>query len=1144
MELPPKKGWHADLEPNSPAGASLFAGGGEMGERVRTFDWSRTPLGPIESWSPALRMMTGFLLANRFPLLLWWGPQFIQIYNDAYRPVLGAKHPNPGLGRPLSECWSEIWHVLRPLVETPFNGGPATWMEDIFLEINRHGFTEETHFTIAYSPVPDETVPTGIGGVLATVHEITENIINERRIALLRDLGAHSAKARTAKEACENAAAAFRDSKDIPFVLFYLLDSNRKNARLAALSGIGKGTEMSPNVIPLDHDSPWPAREVLETEQIKLVESLSKKFKDVPCGPWSVPAHAAAVVPIRSNMHGQPAGFIIAGLSPRRRYDAHYTSFLDLVSTQVATAVANARSYEEERKRAEALAELDRAKTTFFSNVSHELRTPLTLMLGPIEDELREHPETRPRLELVHRNSLRLLKLVNTLLDFARIEAGRVQANFEPTDLSAYTADLASGFRSAMESAGLQFVVDCPPLPEPIFVDREMWEKVVLNLLSNAFKFTLKGSVAINLRFRGDSIEFTVSDTGAGIPSAELPRIFERFHRARSTQARTHEGTGIGLALVQELVRLLGGEIRVNSVEGQGTVFTVNLPTGSKHVPKNLKRATKATSTAVGQAPFLQEASSWLPESTKTSGAGALNPIENYEPPPASRRPGKILVAEDNADMRHYITGLLREHYTVTAVGDGQAALEAIRVARPDLVLSDIMMPRLDGFELLRELRSNADTQTIPVILLSARAGEEARVEGISRQANDYLVKPFSARELFARVSTHLELAQVRREAEAALRERENRFHTWLQASTNIMYCMSADWREMRLLVGKDFIADTKDPNLTWLEKYIHPDDQKRVMAAIQDAIRTRTPFQLEHRVIKKDGATGWVSSHAIPLLDDRGEIIEWFGAASDISVRKEAEQKMAELLEREKAARQVAETATRMKDHFLATLSHELRTPLNPVLLIASDSVENEALPAEVRAQFEVILKNIEVEARLIDDLLDLSRINHGKLNLKLRTVDAHGVLQEAINTVQDRLREKRIRGSFKLDASRHQIRADAVRLQQIFWNVLNNAIKFTPEDGQISVETFLPNGDGHFGVKITDTGIGMTAVELERIFLPFSQGDHSNDKSGKYGGLGLGLALSKKLVELHSGNIHATSEGRYRGCSFVIEFPLAPAG
>ncbi|HEY9443327.1 MAG TPA: hypothetical protein VIQ25_08855, partial [Gemmatimonadales bacterium] len=210
--------------------AGWLAGGGEMGALIRAFDWSRTPIGPIETWSPALRMMVGFMLANRFPLLLWWGPEFISIYNDPYRPVLGAKHPW-GLGRPVRECWSEIWPILQPLIETPFNGGPATWMEDIELEINRHGFVEETHFTIAYSPVPDETAPRGIGGVLATVHEISDKVVSERRVAALHDLGARVSEARTEDEACVRAAATLeRHAKDLPFALIYLLEPGGERA--------------------------------------------------------------------------------------------------------------------------------------------------------------------------------------------------------------------------------------------------------------------------------------------------------------------------------------------------------------------------------------------------------------------------------------------------------------------------------------------------------------------------------------------------------------------------------------------------------------------------------------------------------------------------------------------------------------------------------------------------------------------------------------------------------------------------------------------------------------------------------------------------------------------------------------------------
>jgi signal transduction histidine kinase len=415
---------------------------------------------------------------------------------------------------------------------------------------------------------------------------------------------------------------------------------------------------------------------------------------------------------------------LIAGLNPFRKFTQQYQLFLSLVAVQIAAAVTNARAYQVERKRAESLAELDRAKTTFFSNVSHELRTPLTLMLGPIEDELREHPETRPRLELAHRNTLRLLRLVNTLLDFSRIEAGRVKMVYESTDLAAYTKELAEAFRPAMQNAGLEFNVDCPSLPEPIYLDREVWEKVVLNLLSNAFKFTLEGNVTVELRGRENSAELTVSDTGTGIPAAELPRLFQRFHRVRNSEARTHEGTGIGLALVQELVRLHGGDIVVNSVEGKGTSFTVTIPAGAQHASKDHTLANRSqASTATGSAVFIQEANHWLPETADTgkdpSSEGKLDEAE-------TKGAAKILVAEDNADMRHYVTRLLRKLYTVTAVADGQAALDAIRAERPDLVLSDVMMPRMDGFELLRELRAPGHQHDSSHLPFRARRGRSA----------------------------------------------------------------------------------------------------------------------------------------------------------------------------------------------------------------------------------------------------------------------------------------------------------------------------------------------------------------------------------------------------------------------------------
>jgi PAS domain S-box-containing protein len=767
-------------------------GGGSMGDLVRQTDWSKTPLGPASSWSPALRMIVKFLLANRFPQLLWWGPEFCSIYNDSYVPILGTKHPW-ALGRPVREVWKEIWHVLQPLIETPFSGGPATWMEDIPLEINRSGFFEETHFTIAYSPVPDDSVASGIGGVLATVHEITEKVVGERRVRALRDLGARSVEPKSAEEACDIIHQTLSaHPRDIPFLLLYLLDEKRQIAKLACCIGADPSDRACPKSIDLTSGGEriWPLSNVQSNEDIQLVHELKTKFDRIPQGPWSDAPDSAAVLPVRSNFQHQLAGFMIAGVSSRIRFDKSYRDFLELMSTQIATTIANARAYEEERKRAEALAEIDRAKTLFFSNVSHEFRTPLTLMLGPLEDTLASGKglaeEQRNHLEVAHRNSLRLLKLVNSLLDFSRLEAGRIQACFEPTELGGMTAELASLFRSAIERAGLRLLVNCPAPTQLAYVDHEMWEKIVFNLLSNAVKFTFEGEIEIALTQNGNTVDLMVRDTGTGIPAPDLPRLFERFYRVQGARSRSWEGSGIGLALVQELAKLHGGSVRVESTINRGSCFIVTIPLGKDHLPPDrIGAARTLVSTGVGAEAYVQEVLHWSCSSQDISDAAqvaSLIPRVGTSPPDKkSQDVPRIVLADDNADMRVYVQKLLNAHYEVIGCEDGQSALECARRLRPDLVLADVMMPRLDGFGLLRSLREDEDLRSTPVILLSARAGEESRIEGLDAGADDYLVKPFSARELLARVGSHLAMAKVRREA--AELERKLRFAAELERS-------------------------------------------------------------------------------------------------------------------------------------------------------------------------------------------------------------------------------------------------------------------------------------------------------------------------------------------------------------------------
>lgn len=776
----------------------LFAGGGEMGALMRSLDWSQTQLGPVSGWAQSLKTAVSILLNSRYPMFIGWRRELVVLYNDAYRPILGGKHPQ-FLGKPLKEMWVEIWDVLGPLTDAVLNTGRSTWSEDLPLLMERNGYLEEAYFTFSFSPVRDESG--GIGGVFCAGTETTDRIIGERRLRTLRELAANTAAAKTVEEAFHLATAILSaNPHDIPFALLYLVEPDGQQARLAGTTtNIEAGTIASPRQVDLTQETDgWHLAQVHRTATAEVVTNLTQQFGALPGGAWSDPPNSALVMPLaKAGLHQQLAGLLIIGINPRREFDDRCQGFFDLVSNQVATSITNANAYEAERKRAEALAELDQAKTAFFSNVSHEFRTPLTLILGPLGDMLANptgpNPGKREQLEVAYRNSQRLLKLVNTLLDFSRIEAGRIEALYEPTDLAMLTTDLAGVFRSAIKRAGLRLRVDCPPLPEPAYVDREMWEKIVLNLLSNAFKFTFEGEIAVVLRLRqgdekdtgtpghGDAGNFSVSsplrvsassyvelevrDTGIGISTEEQSHIFERFHRVKGAKGRSYEGSGIGLSLVQELVRLHGGTIQVSSVVDEGTCFIVSIPTGCAHLPSEHIAATRTlTSTAMGAAPYVEEALRWLPEAGNRE-------LENSPSSPLS--PPHILLADDNADMRDYLKRLLSQYYEVESVADGLAALTAARQQLPDLVLADVMMPGLDGFGLLRELRTDLQTRELPIILLSARAGEESRVEGLKAGADDYLIKPFSARELLARVEANLKLARLRQEA--AQQERELR---------------------------------------------------------------------------------------------------------------------------------------------------------------------------------------------------------------------------------------------------------------------------------------------------------------------------------------------------------------------------------
>jgi signal transduction histidine kinase/DNA-binding response OmpR family regulator len=1109
--------------------AAVLQGGGEMGERMRAIDWSCTVLGPVSSWPLSLRTCVRIVLTSRQPMFVWWGNELINLYNDAYKTIVGGKHPQ-ALGQPARVVWREIWHEVGPLAEAAMRRNEGAYEKARLLIMERNGYEEETYYTFSYSPVPGDEG--GVGGIICANTDDTEKIVGTRQVRTLRDLAARTSDARSAETACARAAESLAQNPwDLPFALLYLTGEDRRSAQLVACAGIDAAHAAAPATILLDDDNGvWPLAEALRSSSPVLVAPPRALRDGLPSGAWHrMPERIATVRILPTGERGR-AGLLVAGLSPHRLFDESYYGFVDLIAGQIAAAIAGADAYQQQQRRAEELAAIDRAKTVFFSNVSHEFRTPLTLMLGPTEDALDSGALEGESLKIVHRNQQRLLKLVNNLLDFARIEAGRMQASYAPTDLGALTADLASSFRAAVERAGLTFSVSCEALPEPVFVDREMWERVVLNLLSNAFKFTLSGSIRVSLRRAGSNVELAVSDTGAGIPEAELDRIFERFHRVAGDRARTHEGSGIGLALIHELVRLHGGTISVSSLLGQGSTFVVQIPTGSAHLPADrIVESGPAAATAPVPAPanaavpYVEEVLRWLPDNNGSERRPATD-VPESAPAPG----GHVLVADDNADMRQYIRRVLEPRWTVETVATGRAALESARARPPDLILTDVMMPELDGFGLLRELDADPRLRAVPVVMLSARAGEEARIEGLQAGADDYLVKPFSARELRARIDAQIRLARARTTVEAERR----RFYSFLdQAPVAIMVFEGPDLtvaygNELargqlgeREVVGKPLRAALPELHASPI-----PEHLARVF-------RTGDPHTVVEEPVAVAGPGGALAQRYLttlrrPLRDENGTIYGVISVAQDVTeavlAKKALETKSIE-----------AQAASRAKDEFLAMLGHELRNPLAPI----STALQLMQLRAGdvLLKERTIIERQVKHLVRLVDDLLEVSRIARGKISLERVRIDLGDVLARALEMTSPLIEQRDHHLSVDV-ASGLAVDADPARLAQVFANLLTNAAKYTPPRGFIDVAA--RREDGAILVVIRDSGIGIRAEMLPRIFDLFVQERQALDRSE--GGLGLGLTIVRSLVGLHGGSVEARSAGTGRGTEVLVRLPI----
>ena len=911
-----------DGVPEAPPGRDVrdfLRRAGPVGRDLLAVDWNATPLGPPETWPRSLRTVVQAMLASRFAMWMAWGEGMTFFCNDAYRrDTLGKKYPW-ALGRPASEVWAEIWDDIGPRIDAVVNRGEATWDEALQLFLERSGFPEETYHTFSYSPLPGDDG--SIAGMLCVVSEDTERVVAERRMSTLRDLGSDPTAVRTQEQVLATASRHLAGNPySLPFTLTYLFDADGLHARLVATSGVEPGHPIAVPVVAPGDASPWPVADL--EDGASIVVDLAPTEPPLPTGAWELAPVQALLAPLPQQGQVRPYGFLVVGLNPYRPLDAAYRDFVGLIAGQIAASLGSARVYEAERERAEQLAELDRAKTAFFTNVSHELRTPLTLLLAPAEDALADQQEPLPpgqrrRMEVVHRNAQRLLKLVNSLLDFNRLQSGRAGANFEPVDLARYTSELASMFESAVDRAKLDLRLEAEPLPELVHVDREGWAHIVLNLVSNALKFTFDGAIVVRVSAVDGRARLEVTDTGIGIEAAEQQKLFERFHRVSGAHARTHEGSGIGLALVAELAALHGGEARVTSTPGKGSTFVVEVPFGTAHLPPEQLAPAATDDTAIGRQAesFVSEALRWLdPDATAVR-----------EHAPAGR--ARVLVADDNADMRTYVADLLADRYDVQTAPDGAVALELARHRPPDLVLTDVMMPNLDGFGLLAALREDPATVHVPVIMLSARAGEDGTIEGLEAGADDYLAKPFAARELLARVRANLELERVR-----STRDQLRRSQALLDQAQRLAAVGSweLDLRSGSIVASDEFVRQLdvtrdqlRDQGFERLMAHVHPDDRELVRAAIERATLHGEPIDLQLRLRFGDEVRHFRTIGEVER-DQDGRPARLRGSNQDVTEQRAAQQALATVAAEREAAEREHQIAVQLQRSLLPDLAFD----------------------------------------------------------------------------------------------------------------------------------------------------------------------------------------------------------------------------
>lgn len=1112
-------------DPMEQATLEFLAGGGEMGKRIREFDWAATELGPPRGWPQSLKTCIRIMLSSKQPIWIGWGGRLLKFYNDAYIDIVRGKHPH-ALGEPASVVWKDIWKDIEPMLSRAMDRDEGTYVESRLLIMVRSGFPEETYYTFSYTPVlGDDGRPAGI---ICYNTADTERIINERALKTMQLLDTLGEKKREEEVFAQVGRALSANLLDFPFTTLYRISEDGARAELVATSGVADSDPRLDQQVDLAGSDGRYGQMALAVRQNRMVEAINRgHWKQLAKGGWDLAPKYVVYLPIQSASRKFPLALLAVGLNPYRKFDEAYRNFLQQIADRIALGLGNVMAYEEEQRRLRALEELDKAKTLFFTNISHEFRTPLMLMLGPLEEllsrDVAEWSEAeKAKVEVTHRNAQRLLKLVNALLDFSRMEGGRNHARYVETDLAAFTRNLASNFRSVIEKAGMTFDVRVAGKPCIAYVDRGMWEKIVFNLLSNAFKFTLKGTITLELSARDGQVRLVVQDTGVGIPAAELPHMFERFHRVQNAGGRTFEGTGIGLSLVKELVNLHGGDISVESTEGAGSAFTVTIPEGQQHLdPQRVFDADHAAGEAISDF-YIHEAETLLApgQAAETSDHAA----------------GKeyVLIADDNADMRQHIQSLLGSQYHTLTATNGIEALALIREHRPALVLSDIMMPEMDGIALLKAIKGDAAIGQTPVILITARAGEESRIEGIEIGADDYIVKPFSSKELIVRAQAQIRMSSARSKIEAS----EKQFRTLTETLPQLIWMTDENGRQL-FASGRwsEYTGVSPIDAAAW-PQIVHPDDLESIAHSWADSLQTGRQHRTEVRFRNKAGEYRWHAGLGEPIRDEAGRIVNWIGAFSDVHDQRVF---MDELERKVEQRTQDLVNANKELESFNYVASHDLQEPLRKIQTFIHLIERNEFDSELSKSYFQKIYHSAQRMGDLIRSVLTYSRLAQ------------NGAVAEPVDlnrTIDD------IRIDFELAIQEKQaevicetlpvIAGNPLQMNQLFSNLVSNSLKFSTVTPVIRIAAGtaagrdIPHaptenaGKTYHHITVTDNGIGFEPEFHEKIFTLFQR----LHRRSEFAGTGIGLSIVKKIVEQHDGFVSAESQPG-GGATFHIWLP-----